>query len=207
MRMPIYAKCMVIALLAGLGGLAVHAQSVADAWRQEKDKRDKKKTDAPSGAGKKKVYTNEDIPEAKNSDVQSTPGKSASAATPSAPTTAKSEPGSGTASRADDAGTLDFHLSSTSIKRPGFADVNWQAKNTSDHNEKLILTMAITGPCNYRRETTRSGFELGSGEAMGDNQYQFGVFPSDCAGTYKISMSLRAGERVLNSASATATVE
>ncbi len=204
----VYAKGLLIVLLAAFASAASRGQDVAEAARQQKAKKEKQKTDSTQEAAKKKVYTNDEIPQAKDAD--SPPAAKQSPGSTAAPgdTKTKADPASNTASKSsEDAATLEFHLSSANVKRPGSANVNWQAKNISDHNEKLMLTMVVTGPCNYRRETAGSGFELRSGGAMGDNQYVFVAYPSDCAGIYKILMSLRAGEAVLSSSSATATVE
>jgi hypothetical protein len=67
---------MAVGVCAILACPALHAQSVADAARAAKDKK-KKQADAAASqdAAKPKVYTNEDIPEAKSGDSQPAPSK------------------------------------------------------------------------------------------------------------------------------------
>ena len=201
-----FLKWMLIVLLAGSVCPALHGQSVAEAARQQKEKKQKKQADAAKDAGKPKVYTNEDIPESKSGSSQNAQGQSAGTAAGSTPASAKTEPANTGAPNAKNAGEVEFKLSSPRFKRPGGSEIDWFAKNTSDHAEQLTLKTVITGPCKYRQENSGS-FQLTSGEGLTDNQLSLVVYESNCAGTYNVELRLISGGEVLSTASASATVE
>ena len=195
-------------LLAPLACPALGAQSVADAAREAKEKKQKKAA-AQTAPPKSKVISNDDIPEAKNSDPQPAPSKSAgantAAATPSpSPTPSADQWG---IPHGPDAAHIDFKITSPTIKRPALAETLWSVKNTSDHLEHIALKTVITGPCKYHREN-EGGADLTSGTVETDNmQVSFVPYPSDCPGTYTIELRATVAGKLLASGSDTVTVE
>jgi hypothetical protein len=113
--------CVAVAVCAILAYQALHAQSVADAARAAKDKK-KKQADAAASqdATKPKVYTNEDIPEAKSGDSQPAPSKTAGSATKSASDAKTSTPSDQAGlPHGPDSAHVDFKFTASRVKRPG----------------------------------------------------------------------------------------
>jgi len=203
-------KCLAVPFCAILACPALHAQSVADAARAAKDKK-KKQADAASSqdATKPKVYTNEDIPEAKSGDAQPAPPKTAGS-------NAKSSSDAKTATASDQGGLphgpdsahVDFKFSSSRVKRPGKADTQWMVTNTSDHFERVELKTIINGPCGYYREYNGGAAELSSGGGITNNwQADLTVLPTDCLGTYHLELRASVAGKLLGSASDSVTYE
>ena len=199
------------ALLAAALGLSAHAQSVADAARAAKEKKQKQAAAQSSDAtpSKAKVITNDEIPEAQ---TDSQPPASKPSGT--TPTQKSNSDASGSSSSQNelphgpDAANIDFKFTSSHVKRPGTGETQWMLKNTSDHFERITLKTIITGPCKYSRhnEGTLEPIPPGGGES--DNmQVKFVVFPEDCAGTYRVELQAIIAGKVLASGSDSITVE
>jgi hypothetical protein len=194
-------------LLASLACPVFGAQSVVDAAREAKEKKQKKAAAQPESAARKsKVITNDDVPEAKSSVPEPAPSKATGVgATPSP--SPKPSPDQSGFPHGPDAAHVDFKITSPTIKRPALAETLWSVKNTSDHPEHIALKTIITGPCNYRREND-GGVDLTSGTAETDNlQVSFVPYPSDCPGTYTIELRASVAGRILGSGSDTITVD
>lgn len=203
-------KCVAIALFAILACPALYAQSVADAARAAKDKK-KKQADAAASqdTAKPKVYTNEDIPEAKSGDSQPAPSKAAGPTTKSAPDAKTSTPSDQAGlPHGPDSAHVDFKFTATRVKRPGKAETQWMVTNTSDHFERVELKTIINGPCGYHREYNGGEAELHSGGGITDNwQADLTVLPTDCLGTYHLELRASVGGKLLGSASDSVTYE
>jgi hypothetical protein len=177
-------KCIAVAVCVVLACPALHAQSVAEAARAAKDKKKKQAEAAPSkDATKPKVYTNEDIPEARSGDSQPAPSKTAGS-------------------------SAKFKFTSTTLKRPAKAETLWMVKNTSDHFERVEIKTIINGPCGYHREYSGGDAELTSGQGITDTwQTDLTVLPTDCHGTYRLELRASVGGKLLDSASDSVTFE
>jgi hypothetical protein len=207
---------LVLTLLAA--GLCApnQAQSVADAARAAKEKKQKQSGAAPSSdaaPAKPKVITNDEIPEV-HSDSQ--PAWSKTASSSAAP---KSGAGSSSGStgaqspqgglpHGPDAAHIDFKFTSSHVKRPGTGETLWMVKNTSDHLEPITLKTTITGPCNYHRENESTLQPIPPGGGETDNlQVNFVAMPEDCPGTYRVELRASVAGKTMDSASDSITVE
>jgi hypothetical protein len=203
-------KCMAVGVCAVFACPALHAQSVADAARAAKEKKKKQADAAPAqSATKPKVYTNEDIPEAKSDDLQPAPSKTTESKTTSS-SDAKSTTASGQADfpHGPDSAHVDFKFTSTRLKRPAKAETLWMVKNTSDHFERVGLKTIIDGPCGYHRDYSGGDAELASGQGITDTwQTDLTVLPTDCLGTYRLELRASVAGKLLDSASDSITFE
>ena len=201
--MSVLTKCVVLLVWVGAATHWMQCQSVAEAARQQKLK---KQRDSVQTDKKPKVYTNDEIPESKIVDApeQNKSGSESSGASSSHSPDEKH--GEATEPAARDSGRLELKLSPATIKRPGNVDIDWFVHNTSDHIEKLDLTTAITGPCGFH-EKRSSSFEIDPGSGLTDNTLSFVVYESNCPGTYNVEMQLSAKGKLLSSASAAARAE
>jgi hypothetical protein len=200
-------------LAAALCGLA-HAQSVADAARAAKEKRQKQSPTPSSDTAKPKVYTNDEIPEAKS--PVSTTSSSASQGS-SSKSGSSSSSGSASANghspqdgppHGPDSVHVDFKFTTSRVKRPGTGETLWMIKNTSDHFERITLKTIITGPCKYHRENDGALEPIPPGGGETDNmQVNFFAAPEDCPGTYRVELRATVAGKATDSASDTITVE
>lgn len=203
-------KCIAVAVCVVLACPALHAQSVAEAARAAKDKKKKQADAAPSkDATKPKVYTNEDIPEARSGDSQAAPSKTAgSNAKSSSDAKATIAPDQTSLAHGPDSAHVDFKFTSTTLKRPAKAETLWMVKNTSDHFERVEIKTIINGPCGYHREYSGGDAELTSGQGITDTwQTDLTVLPTDCHGTYRLELRASVGGKLLDSASDSVTFE
>jgi hypothetical protein len=201
------------------------AQSVADASRAAKEKKQKQSGATPSSdaaPAKTKVITNDEIPEA-HSDSQPASSKTGDSATPpksAANSNSGSNSGSGPSSpsasgqsaqnalpHGPDSAHLDFKFTSRGLKRPAKAETLWTLKNTSDHSEHITLKTIITGPCGYHFERENAS-DFTSGQALSDNfDAELTVLSTDCAGTYRLELRAIVAGKTLDSASDSITFE
>lgn len=190
-----------------------HAQSVADAARAAKEKKQKQSAAGQTSdatQAKPKVITNEEIPEAHSASQPAT--------SKSAPTSASPKSGSGTASRSEqpaldglphgpDSATVSFKFTSRRIKRPSKADTVWMIQNTSDHTSRLTLKVVTSGPCGYHYEHENSG-DYNTGQSLTDNfDVDLTILGTDCAGTYNVTLEVIAAGKILASASDSITAD
>ena len=215
MRRNHFLPGVVLTFLAAALCAPARAQSVADAARAAKEKKQKQSAAAQSSdTAKPKVYTNDEIPEAKSS---------ASTASSTAAQDSSSKPGSGSSSgsaRANgqasqdglphgpDSVHVDFKFTTSRVKRPGTGETLWMVKNTSDHFERITLKTIITGPCKYHRENDGALEPIPPGGSETDNlQVNFFAAPEDCPGTYRVELRATVAGKATDSASDTITVE
>jgi hypothetical protein len=199
----------VVALsLAVVLGAPLHAQSqdVAEAARLAKQKKQQKQTDPAENAAKPKVYTNDEIPEAKTSAPEKAPAQGAPAAGGSTASNAKPTSDASAVPAKGDAVILRFELGSQNMKRPGTTDINWQVQNKSASLRNFTVTMVIKGPCGFHDQQSHN-FELTQGGAMGDNLFGTAFYESNCAGTYTYELQLSSGGHIIETASTTASVQ
>jgi hypothetical protein len=206
-------KCMGIAVCAALVCPPLYAQSVADAARAAKEKKKKQADSAQSqDTAKPKVYTNDEIPEAKSSAATSADAKAtsptAAAASGAISAGAKGASAQDSLPHGPDSVHVDFKFTTSRIKRPGTGETLWMVKNTSDHFERIMLKTIITGPCNYRFEKDGSLEQIPPGGGETDNiQVNFVAVLTDCPGTYRVELRASVGGKAFDSASDTISVE
>src|SRR5262249_54507301 len=155
--------------------------------KEAKEKKQKKQADGTQSqtATKSKVYTNDEIPEAKSSPTSSTEAKTSKdsgSSSASTPGDAKAPSAQNPFPKGPDSAHVDFKFTTTQIKRPGTGETMWMVKNTSDHFEyNVALKTIVTGPCKYHREKEGSIEQLPPGGGETDNlQVNFIVFLEDC---------------------------
>jgi hypothetical protein len=205
-------KCMGIALCAALVCPPLNAQSVADAARAAKEKK-KKQADSEQSqdTAKPKVYTNDEIPEAKSSAATSADAKATSptaAASVGISADAKGASAQDSLPHGPDSVHVDFKFTTSRIKRPGTGETLWMVKNTSDHFERITLKTIITGPCNYHFEKDGSLEQIPPGGGETDNiQVNFLALLTDCPGNYRVELRASVAGKAFDSASDTITVE
>jgi hypothetical protein len=223
MRQSHVLPCLVTMFLAVALCAPAQAQSVADAARAAKEKKQKQSGATPSSdttPAKTKVITNDEIPEA-HSDSQpasSKAGDSATAPKSGANSSSGSNSGLGSGSGSSsasaggqsaqnalphgpDSAHLDFKFTSSGLKRPAKAENLWMLKNTSDHSERINLKTIITGPCGYHYEKENAS-DFTAGQAITDNfDAELTVLSTDCAGTYRLELRASVAGKLLDSAS------
>ena len=176
----------------------MQSQCATDAARQRRAQ-----AQTESQARKKaKIYTNDDIPEAK----QSTPANSGVNGSSDSSRSSQNDHGDRTSRSADDSVKLDLNLSPSTIKRPKYVRIDWSVQNTSDHTVRMDLISRTTGPCDFHDQQTMN-FELRSGAGLTDNQLGFVLYEFNCPGVYRVELQVRSNGKVLSSASAEAQAE
>jgi len=204
---------LAVTLLTAGSCAPAHAQSVADAARAAKEKKQKQSAAAQTSdatPAKAKVITNDEIPEA-HSASQPAPSKSAPD-----PGSLKSSSGSTSTieqltqdglPHGPDSATVSFKFTSRRLKRPSKADTVWMIQNTSDHKSRLTLKVVTSGPCGYHYEHENSG-DYNSGQGLTDNfDVDLTVLATDCAGTYNVTLEVIAAGKTLASASDSITAD
>ncbi len=216
MRRSHFLLCVVLTFLAAALSAPAHAQSVADAARAAKEKKQKPSAAAPSSdaaPAKAKVITNDEIPEAKSSASTSGSPASQSSSSKSASSSISGSAANGQTPQdglphGPDSVHVDFKFTTSRVKRPGTGETLWMVKNTSDHFERMTLKTIITGPCNYHRENDDTLEPIPPGGGETDNmQVNFVVFPEDCPGTYRAELRATVAGKTTDSASDTITVD
>lgn len=215
MRSRHFLAFLALTFLAAAHGPLAHAQSVADAARAAKEKKQKQSGAAPSSdaaPAKTKVITNDEIPEAHSDSQTASPKAGDSATPPKSGSTSNSGSNSGSASASGqsaqnsfphgpDSAHLDFKFTSSGLKRPAKAENLWMLKNTSDHSERITLKTIITGPCGYHYEKENAS-DFTAGQALTDNfDAELTVLSTDCAGTYRLELRAIVAGKLLDSAS------
>ena len=210
MRIGLPFRCLAalsLALALALGvPLRAQSQDVAEAARKAKQKKQQKQTDGAQTPAKPKVYTNDEIPEAKTSAPDKTSAQDAPAGSGSATSNAKSGSEASPVPAKGDAVILRFELGSPNMKRPGTTDINWQVQNKSAHLQDFIVTLNIKGPCGFHDQQSH-GFNITQGSAHADNLFGTAFYESNCAGTYTYDLQLSSGGHIIDTASTTANVQ
>jgi hypothetical protein len=192
------------------------AQSVADAARAAKGKKQKQSSAVSSSdtaPAKAKVITNDEIPEA-HTDSQPASSKTASRPTlrSLSGASAVSAGASGQSTQdglthGPDAAHIDFKFTSSGLKRPAKAETLWMLKNTSDHLEHIVLKTVVTGPCGYHYERENAS-DFTAGQALTDNfDAELTVLSTDCTGTYHLELRAMVAGKTMDSASDSITFE
>jgi hypothetical protein len=215
MRRSHLLPCAVLTFLAAALCASAQAQSVADAARAAKEKKQKQSAAPPSAdTAKPKVYTNDEIPEAKSSASSGSSSASQGSSSKSGSNSSSGSPAANGQSSQDgvphgpDSVHVDFKFTTSRVKRPGTGETRWMVKNTSDHFERITLKTIITGPCNYHRENDGTLEPIPPGGGETDNmQVNLFAAPEDCPGTYRVQLRATVAGKTTDSASDTITVE
>jgi hypothetical protein len=99
--------------------------------------------------------------------------------------------------------TLSLNANPASVAQGGTVVLSGTVTNTAKTSEKVTITYAGTGPCNYA-ETQTVSLTLQVGESRSAS---LSWTAPACAGTYTVTGTVRAGTTVLATASTTATVQ
>jgi hypothetical protein len=98
---------------------------------------------------------------------------------------------------------LSLNANPASVAPGGTAVLSGTVTDTAKTSEKVTITYAGTGPCNYA-ETRTVSLALQAGESRSAS---LSWTAPACAGTYTVTGTVRAGTTVLATASTTATVQ
>jgi len=164
----------------------VEAARKAKAKKQQQQKPEESTSSAPT---KPKTYTNDDVSSGFGGGSQS----------PSAVDHGE-KPAKG-----KDTAAVAISLPNASIKRGTGTPVNWSVQNTSDHWMEMIVTLTVTGPCNFHTDH-RIRYTVNPGGSRSDDNFNTMFYEDQCPGEYTFALRAEAARQVLSSTSTTLTV-